>query len=74
MRGLGRDGEVQLVNNVFVAVYQLLVYPVGVQLIGTLRSDDGNDNENLIEVTGARASHFFVPFFAVSARLRRANS
>ena len=58
MRGLGRDGEVELVNNVFIPVYQLLVYPVGVQLIGTLRSDDGNDNENLIEVTGACASHF----------------
>ena len=74
MRGLGKDGEVELLNNVFIPVYQLLVHPVGVQLIGTLRSDDGNDNENLIEVTSSRASHFFVHFFAVFARLRRANS
>ena len=61
-------------NQYPIPVYQLLVYPVGVQSIGTLRSDDGNNNENLIKVIGARASHFFVHFFAVFARLQRANS
>ena len=47
-----------------------------------ISSDDGDGNENDKKATGldqqndnfARASRFFVHFFAVSARLRRENA
>ena len=50
--------------------------------MGTLRSDDGDVNENVYKAIGliskttifTRASHFFVHFFAVTARLRRENA
>ena len=44
--------------------------------MGTLRSDDSDDNENVIRAIGlksktrARVSHLFVQFFAVFPRLR----
>ena len=48
---------------------------------GTLRSDDGNGNENGKKArsnkqndNSARASRFFVHFFAVTARIRRENA
>ena len=48
-------------------------------IIGNLYNDDGDDNENGKKAIGldwqnnnfARASRFFVHFFAVAARLRR---
>ena len=48
-------------------------------IIGNLYNDDGDDNENVKKAIGldwqnnnfARASRFFVHFFAVAARLRR---
>ena len=51
-------------------------------LARTLSSDDGDGNENGKKTTGldwqnnnfARASRFFVHFFAVTARLRRETS
>ena len=52
-----------------------------IRILWTLRSDDGDGNENVINATGfkqnknfARASHFFVHFFAVFARLPRENA
>ena len=54
-----------------------------VQILGTLRSNDADDNENVKKKTigliskknnFARASHFFVHFFPVFARLRRKNA
>ena len=52
-------------------------------LIGTLRSNDADGNENVKKKNNrfnkqnnnfARASHFFVHFFPVFARLRRENA
>ena len=51
-------------------------------IIGSLSNDDGDGNENVKKVMGfieqnnkfARASHFFVHFFVVTARLRRENA
>ena len=48
-------------------------------IIGTLKSDDGDGNEDVKKAIGlitkknniSRASHFFVHFFAVTAGLRR---
>ena len=53
-----------------------------VTLIGSLSKDDGDVNENGKKAIGldlqnnnfARASRFFVYFFAVTARLRRENA
>ena len=50
--------------------------------IGSLSNGDGNDNENGTKAIGldqqnnnfARASRFFVHFFAVTARERRKNA
>ena len=52
--------------------------------MGSLRNYDGDDNENgkkamgldwlIKNNTSARASRFFLHFFAVTARLRRVNS
>ena len=61
------------------------VFPVVACLppvIGTLRSDDGDGNENFKNTIGlisettifARASRFFVHFFAVTARLQSENA
>ena len=43
------------------------------KVLGTLRSDDGDGNEDVKKENNnfARASRFFVHFFAVTARLRR---
>ena len=51
-------------------------------LLGTLRSNDVDGNENVKKTIGliskttnfARASHFFVHFVPVCARLRRENA
>ena len=51
-------------------------------LLGTLRSNDADGNENVIKNNTfnkqnnnfARASHFFEHFFPVFARLRRENA
>ena len=53
-------------------------------IIGTLRSDDSDGNGNATKAIGliskttviyfARASRFFVHFFAVTARLQRENA
>ena len=51
-------------------------------LVGSLSNDDGDGIENVKIVIGldwqnnnsARASHFFVHFFAVTALLRRENA
>ena len=48
-------------------------------VFGSLRCHDGDDNENVKKVIGldwqnnnaARAARFFVHFFSVTARLRR---
>ena len=54
-----------------------------VQILGTLRSNDADDNENVKKKNNffnyqnnnfARASYFFVHFFPVFARLRRKNA
>ena len=50
-----------------------------IQVLGSLINDDGDVNENGIKAIGldwqnnsfARASHLFVHFFVVTARLRR---
>ena len=52
-----------------------------IQILGSLSNDDGNVKENGKKVIGldwqnnnfARASHLFVHFFVVTARLRREN-
>ena len=51
-------------------------------MLGSLSNDDGDVNENGKKAIGldwqnnnfARASRFFVHFFAVTARLRRENA
>ena len=52
------------------------------RVIGSFSNDDGDGNENAKKINGfvkqnnifARASRFFVHFFAVTARLRRENA
>ena len=59
-----------------------IVSPAWKKKIGTLRSDDGDSKENFKNTIGlvskttifARASRFFVHFFAVTARLQRENA
>ena len=46
------------------------------ELLGTLRSNDADDNENVKKTIGliSKTTTFFVHFFPVFARLRRENA
>ena len=73
-------GKLELVLHDF-GVFEVLAASFMPQLpqttLGTLRSNDADDNENVKKTIGlnfARASHIFVHFFPVFARLRRENA
>ena len=77
--------EKRTLETTIITLYSLSIFSLAKSLqltLGSLRNDDADGNENGKKAIGldkqnnnfARASRFFVHFFAVTVRLRRENA